>query len=961
MSGVAGGNRIQKADVQRTFDKYVKQILEKIPGFKKASLSGSVKVGAKADYGDLDLVTWFEGDDKREVKQRIIKLANSQPDSIIVPFKSEKYAGKKYYNSGEIITVLFPIVGKQDEYIQVDNIISLTEEEHGFKNNFLDLPAEKQGLVLGLAKVITLEEDPQNIFRRLSISDIPPLGENEEFEFNISSGKLSLRKVKLDNFREVAREEIWTTTNWGLIKQLFKNYNIEGTFEDLLKDIKTKLKNPRSRNRVKGIFNSMVSVKSGEVGTEKAKGKEYALNAVNTLLEEKSLDYADILSQTEKEALEIVHKNWDVFDGKECNKGFCDIFAYKLQKRLPGSEIMHTEESEGPNETFGHVWLKYKGKYYDAETPQGVDHWKELPWMREFKAMNNKFPSDVEQLGEASTVKEIVSLYGGGFKPPHKAHFNNAKFLADKSDKLVIFIGPKVREGIRISAEQSKAIWEIYKKYLKVPVELVISKVTPIRDIYEFADNNAELYSKIITGALPEEMSRFAYFKKNKENYPNIEIQELPRMGDEENKFSATSIRNSMNYLRRGEWVPKELSAEDKKRVVGLAIQNSPSEKEIQMQETLDNTLAEIFKTEQDKVYNLNTPKFNQPKTTQQHLIESINEINLSRDNAVKIDGDLTGGRFKVGTVTYEYNIKHIKNPYKELGSFYNIQFTPEGEVTSIPKGGKENYIKILSTMYKIIVDFVEEEKPEYIGISSLDNSGDKNYHTVYNRLTSNTSNLIPNYFRKDTSLPFDSPQGSGKFIVLKRKSAVERKTEGSSGTAIAPQGAIRSDDRAKLVNVYGRIKNTIGDTFYSIQFNGDHIIVKNKEEGKQNSFDYTPYMASILEYMIDEGMKILPLPEIKIKRDIVESSNFFGRTAYYDPNNKEVVLYVEGRHPKDVMRSFTHEMIHHKQNVEGRLGNIATTNTNEDNHLMEIEKEAYLEGNITFRNWEDIQKNVGS
>ena len=675
MSGVAGGNRIQKADVQRTFDKYVKQILEKIPGFKKASLSGSVKVGAKADYGDLDLVTWFEGDDKREVKQRIIKLANSQPDSIIVPFKSEKYAGRKYYNSGEIITVLFPIEGKQDEYIQVDNIISLTEEEHVFKNSFLDLPAEKQGLVLGLAKVITLEEDPQSIFRRLNISDVPPLGENEEFEFNISSGKLSLRKVKLDNFREVSREEIWSTTNWGLIKQLFKNYNIEGTFEDLLKDIKTKLKNPRSRNRVKGIFNSMVSVKSGEVGTPKGAGKEKALNAVNSLLEQ-------------------------------------------------------------------------------------------------------------EQGG-------IVSVYGGGFKPPHKAHFNNAKFLADKSDKLVIFIGPKVREGIRISAEQSKAIWEIYKKYINIPVELIISKITPIRDIYEFADNNAELYSKIITGALPEEMKRFDYFVKNKDNYPNLEIQELPRIGDEDNKFSATSIRNSMNYLRKGEWIPKEISSEDRKRIVGLAMQNSPSEKEIEMQEALEQTLEELFTSE--------------------------NEI--------------------------------------------------------------------------------EEQN----------------------------------------------------------------KSEGSSGTAIAPQGAIRSDDRAKLVGVYGRIKNVIGDNYYDIQFNGDHIIVKNKEEGKQNSFDYTPYMASILEYMIDEGMKILPLPEIKVKRDIVESSNFFGKTAYYDPNNREVVLYVEGRHPKDVMRSFTHEMIHHKQNVEGRLGNISTTNTNEDSHLMEIEKEAYLEGNMTFRNWEDIQKNVGS
>lgn len=183
-------------------------------------------------------------------------------------------------------------------------------------------------------------------------------------------------------------------------------------------------------------------------------------------------------------------------------------------------------------------------------------------------------------------------------------------------------------------------------------------------------------------------------------------------------------------------------------------------------------------------------------------------------------------------------------------------------------------------------------------------------------------------------------------------------KKEGSSGTAIAPQSVTRSADRAKLVTLYNRLRNVIGDQFYDIGFNQDHIIIRNKEEGQRVGFDYTPYMASILEYMIDEGMNIVPLPEVKIKRDISESSNFFGRTAYYDPVQKEVVLYVEGRHPKDVMRSFAHEMIHHKQNLEGTLGNIGTTNTNEDDTLLEIEKEAYLEGNITFRNWEDSLKN---
>ena len=45
-------------------------------------------------------------------------------------------------------------------------------------------------------------------------------------------------------------------------------------------------------------------------------------------------------------------------------------------------------------------------------------------------------------------------------------------------------------------------------------------------------------------------------------------------------------------------------------------------------------------------------------------------------------------------------------------------------------------------------------------------------------------------------------------------------------------------------------------------------------------------------------------------------------------------------------------------QNLEGRLGNIKTSNTNEDDNLLELEKEAYLKGNITFRNWEDKIKN---
>jgi nicotinic acid mononucleotide adenylyltransferase/ribosome-binding factor A len=121
------------------------------------------------------------------------------------------------------------------------------------------------------------------------------------------------------------------------------------------------------------------------------------------------------------------------------------------------------------------------------------------------------------------------------------------------------------------------------------------------------------------------------------------------------------------------------------------------------------------------------------------------------------------------------------------------------------------------------------------------------------------------------------------------------------------------------------------------------------------SKFDYPKQLKSLTEFMLDKGMNIKPLPKVKFVEDDVENArNFFGKTAYYDPNQRVIVLYTMDRHPKDVMRSFAHEMIHHMQNCDDRLGNITTQDTNEGGDLPEIEKEAYEKGNMTFRNWTD-------
>ena len=118
--------------------------------------------------------------------------------------------------------------------------------------------------------------------------------------------------------------------------------------------------------------------------------------------------------------------------------------------------------------------------------------------------------------------------------------------------------------------------------------------------------------------------------------------------------------------------------------------------------------------------------------------------------------------------------------------------------------------------------------------------------------------------------------------------------------------------------------------------------------------------MLSLSKYMIDNGMNIKPLPKIKVIKDDEENaSNLLGKTAYYNPVEKSITLYTMDRHPKDILRSFAHEMIHHEQNLEGKLNNISTTNTNEGGDLPEIEREAYEKGNMMLRNWEDSIKNV--
>jgi Zn-dependent peptidase ImmA (M78 family)/phosphopantetheine adenylyltransferase len=196
----------------------------------------------------------------------------------------------------------------------------------------------------------------------------------------------------------------------------------------------------------------------------------------------------------------------------------------------------------------------------------------------------------------------------------------------------------------------------------------------------------------------------------------------------------------------------------------------------------------------------------------------------------------------------------------------------------------------------------------------------------------------------------FDSLEGkypNFKTIVIKSNEGKDR----VSGTNT--RAALISGEKEKFQSYLPtELSQEEKDGIWSILTKTPLNEIKYAEPSK---FDYPKQLKALTEFMLDKGMNIKPLPKVKFVEDDVENArNFFGKTAYYDRNQRVIVLYTMDRHPKDIMRSFAHEMIHHMQNCEDRLNGISTQDTNEEGNLPEIEREAYEKGNMTFRNWTD-------
>ena len=77
--------------------------------------------------------------------------------------------------------------------------------------------------------------------------------------------------------------------------------------------------------------------------------------------------------------------------------------------------------------------------------------------------------------------------------------------------------------------------------------------------------------------------------------------------------------------------------------------------------------------------------------------------------------------------------------------------------------------------------------------------------------------------------------------------------------------------------------------------------------------------------------------------------------TAYYNNGEKRVKVYVKNRAIIDVCRSIAHELVHHKQNLEGRITNPEIDGADGS----EIENEANAVAGVIIRKWGRIHPEI--
>ncbi len=524
---------------------------------------------------------------------------------------------------------------------------------------------------------------------------------------------------------------------------------------------------------------------------------------------------------------------------------------------------------------------------------------------------------EVKDPNDYITVKNILeqkkspttAVYAGGFKPPTSGHFKVVKQALKANpeiDEFIIFIGNKERNGI--SQEESLLIWEIYNNYLPFKVKIEPTSIPPIKAVYDFAKNHPTREVLWVIGAREgneEDFKDITSRTSSISKYPNLELRTIITAGG----VSGTAARNAskVSLDKFAKFVPDELS---------------------------DKETEEVFNIVADKITEGRKKKKDPKKGTGKKPEGSKRRLYTDEDPK-----DTIGIKFSTRQdIVNTLNKKSFKaKSHARQSQIINLIHQRVRAAYGRAKDPKVK--KRLKTGLDYITKKKEASKRKTQRLKKL-KEGD-----TYEKMAAKgkkAGSLKQGTVRKRLNIP----KGKKIPISLINKEISRLKKMDKDPDKKGAQLGDKNQKYYKALQLSKTLKTTTN---------------VNENASYTNNIDILKHIDDFTRYMIYNGMNISPLPTLELRDgDRENAKNFFGKTAYYDPNEQHIVIYTEGRHPKDIVRSYAHEMIHHIQYLEDRLGDIPGTDTTSDEHLTKLEKEANLRGTMTFRNWTDTILNEG-
>jgi len=304
-------------------------------------------------------------------------------------------------------------------------------------------------------------------------------------------------------------------------------------------------------------------------------------------------------------------------------------------------------------------------------------------------------------------------------------------------------------------------------------------------------------------------------------------------------------------------------------------------------------------------------------------------------------------GRFQPIHKGHAQVINKVIAHAKKIGAEHQIYASrSEGDKKNpIPYKEKVNHLRSLFPEANI-VDDPEAISPHHV-LRKLSNQGHKDVTMVVGSdRTKEFKQEIGKYVKSDKEPGYDPQKhyNIDKFDVISagHRNPEAPDIEGISGTKMR-QFVHAGDFKSFAKNTPTTNVHLAKKIFNSVKRNLKEA--GEEEEELHESIDHKTF-GPMLDNFVDFASNHLDIqtkPPIKLKNFASKVTSFGG----YKPASKEIEIVTGERHPMDVFRTVAHELVHHKQNEDGRLTSSEDGNTGSD-----IENEANSEAGKILRYW---------